>query len=364
MRSRLLAGLFVLALPATAFATPPGAPAAPRSPSGFSNVKNFSAPDSNGTGKVTFQTQGVKLNGNSQQTGGTPQEITLAVPKNLQGSRLAHIELKHSQNLAEKSQAWSGKKGDRDQTAPYSQVEVYVEGRGWTSLGQPKKFAEARAEVERLHDLPDAKGAITQVRIRNVGVDPVHVHDLTLHFLPPKPKTFDEGLFMPTTSFGDAWSEVGPRTGRVRDVQVQGTRYPGAVTLNNNGQWSKTSQETLDKIKAKGWTVENDSIAIPLTPGKRFRLAEVAIGDTQPDAAQNGDGSYGRKGYAKLNIMIERKDGSRVILTSNENIPSEGVMVGTSDHLVQPGDRLRIQATSDTAGLMGVRLGYDDGTSP
>ena len=35
-------------------------------------------------------------------------------------------------------------------------------------------------------------------------------------------------------------------------------------------------------------------------------------------------------------------------------------MVGTSDHVVEPGDRLRVQATADTAGLMGVRLGYDD----
>jgi len=359
MRSRMLLALSLF-VPSTVLAAPP-TPGAGR----YSSVRTYTAPQvPEGSKKVTFQTGGVKLNGNSQHTGGQPQEITLAVPKELQSAKLAHIELNHSQNLAEKSQPWSGKKTERDQSAPYSQIEVYVEGRGWTNLGQPKKFAEARQEVERLHDLPNTNGAVSAVRVRNVGVDPVHVNGLTLHFLPPKPKAFDEAVFMPGASFGDAWSDARPRTGRNRDVQVQGTRYPGGVTLNNNGNWSPTPKATMDKLAARGWTMERDSLVIPLTPGKRFRLAEVAIGDTQPDPNLNGDGSYGRKGYAKLNLIIERANGSRIVLTSNENIPSEGVMVGTSDHVVQAGDRLRVQATFDTAGLMGVRLGYDESTSP
>jgi hypothetical protein len=372
-RNRVFLGLLLAAIPSTVFAGPvPAAPpaAAPISPpaihpaassSDFSNVKTFTAPDvGSATGKVTFETQGVRLNGSAPTTGNQPQQITLMVPQGLQKARLAHIELVHSQQLGEKTQPWSGKKGERDQTAPYSKVEVYVEGKGWTDLGQPKKFAEARQEVERLHDLPDSKGPISAVRIRNVGVDPVHVQGLTLHFLPPKPKSFDEALLMPTTSFGDAWSEVSPRTARLRDVQVQGTRYPGGITLNNNGKWTPTSQATAEKVAARGWTVDRDSVSIPLTPGKRLRLAEVAVGDTQPDPDRNGDGSFGRKGYAKLNMTIERHDGTRVPLTTGENIPSEGVLVAGSEHRVEPGDRLRIQVSADTAGLMGVRLGYDD----
>ena len=350
MKRRILfVGLFLAALPTLAFANPP---------SGFTTVKTVPAPETQ-AGKVTYRPE-TKLNGSAAATGGQAQEITMDVPKSVQGMRLAHIEIEHSQNLAEKTEPWSGKKGDRDNTAPYSQVEVFVEGKGWTNLGQAKKFAEARPEVERLHDLPDPKGNISQIRVRNVGVDPVRLHDVTLHFLPAKPKAFDEAVLMPGASFGDAWSEVAPRTARVRDVVVPGTRYPGAIVLNNNGKWSATEKGTVDKMAAKGWVVERDSLVIPLQAGKRLRIAEVAIGDTQPDPEKNGDGSYGRKGYAKLNLVIERANGSRVVLTSSENIPAEGVMVGTTDHTVQPGDRLRVQATADAAALMGVRLGYDD----
>jgi hypothetical protein len=348
---------------APALAGPPGPSAPPpQAQGGFSIVKTFAPPDVRMPGRVAFQTQGIRLNGSAHETGSQPQQIVLNVPESLQRTRLAHIELKHSQNLAEKTRAWSGKKDDRDETAPYSKVEVYVVGKGWMDLGQRAKFAEARQEVERLHDLPDPRGAISAVRVRNVGVDPVHVHEVTLHFLPPKPLSFDASLFMPTLSFGDAWSEVAPRAGRLRDATVQGTRYPGGVTLNNTGDWAPTAQATIAKIKERGWTLEHDSLVIPLAPGKQVRTAEIAIGDTHPDGAKNGDGSFGYKGFAKLNVTIERHDGTRVALTTGENIPSEGVIVAGSDHVVAVGDRLRIQVVGDTAGLMGVRIGYDEAT--
>lgn len=358
MRTSFLIGLFALTLSTTALAGPSSSSSS-SSGSGYTTVKSFNAPSVGRSMKVSFQTQGVKLNGSAHETGGKPQEITMAVPSTHQNARLAHIELKHSQSLSDKTKPWSGKKADRDTTAPYSQVEVHVEGKGWTNLGQAKKFAEARQETERLHDLPDAKGAITAVRVRNVGIDPVRVHDVTLHFLPQKPAIFDEAKLTPTTSFGDAWKDVAPRAGRDRAVKVPGTRYPGGVTLNNGGQWSPTSSETLSAIKARGWTVGHDHVSIPLQAGKRFTMAEIAIGDTQPDADINGDGTHGRKGYAVLSVSIEKADGSTVSLSSNENIPSEGVMVGTADHVVQAGDKLRIHVGADTAGLMGVRLGYD-----
>lgn len=345
---------FVLA---AALLSPAVAVATPRT---YATVKTFDRPQVSGA-RLSYDTLGIRLNGSAEAHGGQAQELMVTVPESHQGLRLAHIELIHSQNLGEKTHAWSGSKDQHDETAGYSQVEVQIDGKTWSNLGQPKKFAEARQEVERLHDLPDAHGKITAVRVRNVGVDPVHVHGLALHFLPSKPKVFDEGIFTAGTNFGDPWAGRSPDVARVREVQVLGgTRYPGGLTLNNTGDWATTSAETLAKAQAKGWTVEKDSVVIPLQAGKRLRTAEVAIGDTHPDSAQNKDGSYGYKGFAKLDIAIERRDGSTVNLTSRENIPPQGVLVGSADQRIQPGDRLRVRVTADTAGLMGVRIGYDD----
>ena len=310
-----------------------------------------------GSGKVIASTNNVRLNGSGASTG--PQEILIAVPANQQGMRLANIELTHSQVLGEKSNAWTGSKTDVDTTAAYSLVEVNVEGKGWTSLGQRKKFPEARVETERLHDLPAAEGKIIAVRVRNVGVDPLHVQGLALHFLPPRPGHFDESILTPGTSFGDAWSGRPPQAARLRDAVVAGTRYPGAIVLNNR-DWTVSSPEALAKAHANGWTVDGDSLLVPLTPGKRFKLAEVALGDTHPDPNTNGDGSYGVKGYSKLSMTIERKDGSRVVLSDSENVPPQGVLAGSADHLIEPGDRLRVRVSQDTAGVMGLRVGYDE----
>jgi hypothetical protein len=327
----------------------------------FANVETFTQNNAQGT-KVTFHTHGVRVNGNAQQHGGKPQQVMIEVPESHRGMRLAHVELTHSQSLSEKTSQWSGKKDQNDTTAPYSQIEFHVEGKGWTTLGQARKFAEARSEVERLHDLPKAGGNIDAIRIKNVGVDPVHVQSLALHFLPAKkPDKFEEMIFTSGTSFGDPWNSQSPHSDRRREQNVSGgTRYPGGVTLNNSGDWANTSDATLDKVKAKGWTVDHSTLSIPLEPGKRFRIAEVAIGDTHPDNKLNNDKSYGYKGYATLTIAIERKDGKTIPLTQGENVPPQGVLMGGGDYVAQAGDKLKISVGSDTAALMGVRIGYDN----
>ncbi len=325
----------------------------------FVNKQIFSTVTVQGA-RVSVETGAIRLNGSAALHGGKPEQVLIEIPESHRGLRLAHIALMHSQNTAEKSVPGSGRNGDRDAAGAYSLVEVFVKGRGWTDLGQSKKFAEARQEVERLHDLPDAQGEIVAVRIKNVGVDPVHLHQLTLHFLPEKPRRFEEQIFTARTSFGDPWASMTPSVSRLREPVVQGTRYPGGVTLNNTGDWKATPPETVALIQAKGWSLDPTSISIPLQAGKRFRTVEVAIGDTHPDAASNQDQSYGYKGYAKLTLEVVRADGTRLTLSSQENVPPQGVLVGTSDYVAQAGDRVRLSVSGDTAAVMGVRLGYAD----
>jgi hypothetical protein len=322
----------------------------------YTTVATFQPPVTPGTTKVIARLGDVKLLGSH----GGAQELIIDVPEALQGAQLANMEIVHSQVLREKSTPWSGSKSDNDASAPYSLVEVFVEGQGWTNLGQRKKFAEARAEAERLHDLPPVRGKILKVRVRNVGIDPVHVHSLALDFLPAKPQHFDEGMFTPGTSFGDPWSGRGPTVARKRDQRVDGTRYPNAIILNNPGDWAPTSDAAQAAAAAKGWIIQRDALLVPLTPGKRFRVAEVALGDTHPDDKTNADGSYGYKGYAKLSLAIVRNGRVVAQLTSNENVPPQGVLLGVGDYIAQPGDMLAVQISADTAGIMGVRVGYDD----
>ena len=324
---------------------------------GFTSAGMYKPTAVAGSLKTVANIGDVRLNGSSSPTG--PQEILIEVPESQRKMRLANIELTHSQVLSEKSVPWDGSKTHTDTSAPYTFIEVNVAGKGWTSLGQRKKFPEARQESERLHDLPPAGGDILAVRIRNVGIDPLHVQAIGLDFLPEKPQHFDETIFTPGMRFGDAWNGQAPASERVRDVNVKGTRYPEAIILNNNG-WAETTPAALSKAQASGWTVEHDSILVPLTVGKRFKLAEVSLGDTHPDPNLNGDGSYGRKGWSKLTIAVEHADGSRTVLTNAENVPPQGVMLGSSDIIVKAGDKLRIRVSNDTAGVMGVRVGYDD----
>jgi hypothetical protein len=356
----ILGGAVLMFMPRLASAAPPvGQTSAAQ---GFTNVGTFSPAMDTGSrsvGAAKFETNGVRLNGDAPATGGHPQQITLEVPQSLQGRRLVHIELNHRQDLGEKTRPWSGRKGERDETAPYSRVEVYTNGK-WTTVGGRDHFAEARPEVDRLHDLADPGGPISAVRVMNVGVDPLHVDSVTLHTLPAKRPSLDETILTPATSFGDPWNGVEPRVSRLREQVVNGTRYPGAITLNKRDAWGGTPQETLDAVKSRGWTLESDSVLIPLQPGKQIRTVEVAIGDTRPNPERNNDGGYGKKGYSKLYMFLEHHDGTRSTITNRENVPSQGILVATPDSVVQPGDRLRIQVTDDTAALMGVRLGYDD----
>lgn len=309
-----------------------------------------------GTTKLVADIGDLRVNGSHSG----PQEVVVEVPPSLQGLRLTNIELVHSQVLSEKSVPWTGTTGSYDTAAPYAFVEVFVEGVGWTNLNQPKKFADGRREADRLHDLPDAGGKILKVRVRNVGIDPLHVHALSLDFLPHKPQQFHEAVFTPGTTFGDAWTGQRANVRRRGEQHVDGTRYPEAIVLNNRRNWAATSAAAQAKAAALGWTITPDSILVPLLVGKTFKLAEVALGDGNPDSKLNPDGEYGESGWSRLSITIERQGQVLVQVTGRENVPPQGVLLGIADHQVKPGDVLRIRISDDTAAVMGVRIGYDD----
>ncbi|MFO0727085.1 MAG: hypothetical protein U1E65_25110 [Myxococcota bacterium] len=314
-------------------------------------------------GRLVFSPGGTRLNGSAPAHGGEPQALLLEIPPAFRGMKLFSLSLTHSQVLTEKSGKWNGKKasapgGENDPTPGMSLVDAHVVGKGWVTLSE-KKFAEARQEVETLHDL-HVSGEIDAIRVKSAAVDPVHVHLVSLNFLPTtKPATFDEGVFTSGIKFGDPWSGYGPSVFRDKSQTPAGnTRYPGAVTLNNHS-WAETPASTLEALNKKGWHVDHDSITIPLD-GKKLKTVEVAIGDTFPDNKTNNDGSYGKKGWAVLDIEIESKNGKRTPLLRRENVPPQGVLIGSAppDYVPQPGDVLRVSVGDDTAGIMGVRVGY------
>jgi hypothetical protein len=323
-----------------------------------------------GGGQLVFQPGGTRLNGTAAAHGGVPQALLLEVPPQFRKMRLFSLSLSHQQNLTEKSTPWNGKKssapgGQQDQSPGMSLVDAHVVGKGWITLSE-KKFAEARNEVETLHDLNmiPLGVEIDAIRVRSAAVDPVHVNKVAINFLPQdRPASFNEGIFRSGISFGDPWK--GQHNHVFRDTQPMKageTRYPGAVTLNNNGGWADTPQTTLDKLGTLGWHADHDSVLIPLTG--TLKTVEVAIGDTDPankfGETKNNDGSQGRKGYAELTIEVERANGKRYTLLSGENVPPQGVLIGAAgpDYKPEPGDKLRVSVDADAAGIMGIRVGY------
>lgn len=146
-------------------------------------------------------------------------------------------------------------------------------------------------------------------------------------------------MFTPGMSFGDQWNGHKPYVERDRSVtpKVPGTRYPNAVSLGHGHGWAETPESTTKAMEAKGWHQDFDSISIPLPAGKHLRSVEVAIGDTCPDSKVNNDGSYGYKGYAKLDISVETADGKPHPTAQERERPSTGL----ADRLAP--DRLRDQ---------------------
>lgn len=335
---------------------------------GFTVVQQVTKFTNNGN-KVVFRPGGTRLNGDAPAHGGA-QSMLLEIPPQFRGMRLTSLSLTHSQVLDEKTGKWNGKKsgapgGENDPTPGMSRVEFHVAGKGWTGLGQQNKFAEARQEVETLHDLPPAGGEIDAIRVKGAAVDPVHIHEVSLNFLPNKPATFDEAIFTNGMSFGDQWNGKAPNVYRDKSStpHTAGTRYPGAVTLNGGSYsgWAETPEATIKAMAAKGWHADHDSIVIPLKAGDKLRSVEVLIGDTFPDAKTNNDGSYGKKGWATLDIEVETASGKRIPLLGNENVPPQGLLTGstTGEYVVQPGDKVRVSVNADTAAVMGVRVGYN-----
>lgn len=238
--------------------------------------------------------------------------------------------------------------------------------RGMASGDKGAKFAEVRTspEIENLYEwqtygsggvdtgdvsnegiLPDG------ARIVSMGKDSVKVSELTIKVLPPSPAIKVEKIFTAGSAFSDTVGEH-PQLGGGQNAQG---KFPGAVVLGSYGK----DQPALPD----GWKIINgDTLSIPLPKGKILTSVEVLGGDSHPDGIKNKDGGWGTPGWAKGYVGIQNKNGTDWFV-ENENIPPEGVLVGTPracSDATQDGDHILIRGVSDTYYVMAVRIGLKD----
>lgn len=226
------------------------------------------------------------------------------------------------------------------------------------------KFAEIsqRVELENLYEFRKwghagvKTGATTTeplyvdaMKIANTGVDHTKVSEVTLKVLPPKADEYVTHAFSEGTDFGDPETGKGQKYGGGQAYQG---KFPGALALP-----ARYGAPPLPP----GWRIEGRKLVIPAPPGKRLTGVEAAVGDSHPDEVRNKDGGWGTSGWSRLSVSLRKKGGGTDTLMHRENVPPEGVLLGTPEdgcYVTQPGDELVIEASSDTAYLMALRIGW------
>lgn len=125
------------------------------------------------------------------------QYMLLEIPPQLRGLRLTSLSSNTRRASEEKTGKWNGKKqgsegGETDPTPGMSQVEFHVVAKA----GAPSaRFPSSLRLAERPRPStisPMAGGPIDAIRVKASNVDPVHIHEVSLNFLPSKPTGFDE----------------------------------------------------------------------------------------------------------------------------------------------------------------------------
>jgi hypothetical protein len=234
------------------------------------------------------------------------------------------------------------------------------------------KFAEVRSagqpEIENLYEFRlhghggiDGSGGTTDplyadaIRLVSSGKDEVLISQITMKVAPPKADRYISQTFSPGTNLGDA-EGVGAKYGGGQGFQG---KFPGALVLPSwsKGWWSE--KPTLPP----GWRVQGPKLYIPLPAGVNVTGLELAMGDSHSDGVRNKDGGWGSLGYAKVSARIHRSHGPADVLMNRENVPPEGVLVGTPQdgcYKTQPGDELEVETHLDTSYIMGLRIGVRD----
>jgi len=307
-----------------------------------------------------------------------PGEIAyFAVPPDLSDRPIRFAVLGHRQDPATEKGSKPGEKWDAVPGLTSVQFHAKDEpgNKGWhfwegqASGNMGAKFAEVREtpEIENLYEFAKyGTGNVSTgeqstrplpvdaIRMVSTGKDVVKISEITLKVLPPKPDRYIEHSFSNGTKFGDPETLHGETLGGGQ--AFEGT-FPGALALKPFGQMPNPP------ALPPGWYLEKGQLHIPLPKGASMTGLELAIGDSHDDKKTNSDGGYGKQGWAKANAYLQKANGQRDTILDRENVPPEGVLVGTAAdgcYQAQEGDEIVIDSKSDTSYLMGLRIWLND----
>lgn len=297
------------------------------------------------------------------------ETIIFRIPDELSNRTLDSVRIDHKKDS---KYTKSPKVNGWDQEGAYTKVTVFDKNtQKWILLA--KKFAEPRAgggfETEIIHDciqIGNIKPAYLAVVGAGAGENGVvNFSELEINVFPESLETKKELIFSPGTSFVDInkgqyvptyGGGLHPNMGVYRDSvplnhpNISKLDFP--VTTEGEGfHLDKTDRGSTGEIH-----LEVDS------PLKLQRL-EVAVGDTE----DYGDKIYKvrasgpekfRRGWAKLEAYITKRDHTIIPLMEDQNVPPRGVLKGAPKEIqeLSPGDQIVIKSNGDASYLMGIRI--------
>jgi hypothetical protein len=280
----------------------------------------------------------------------------LAVPEELRNKPVLFVNLGHTQADEDntgynKETKWDDNPGLTTVQLNQTNEKGESKWRYWNGMASGKygaKFAEPfHMELEGLYEWyhnghsdvkTDTKSLeplmVDAMRLCSVGKDTVTIGSLALKVSPGIAKEYKEYNLGEGNKMGDSLTAKDREYGERKGSIILG--YGAAAS-------------TLPE----GWKKEGtSSVVIPLPVGKILKSLDVAAGDEKED---------GSSGHANLDAMVRKKDGSYISLIKSENLPPQGVIIGSPDKkiVIEEGDELVLRAKSDQAMIMGLKIGLD-----
>ena len=294
------------------------------------------------------------------------EAILVKVPPEIRSRVLDSMTLFHRKS--EKYRSTQDVKG-WDAEGAYTRILVFdADTHHWVSAG-PDKYAEHRSagnpEAEILHDLINTQGKINPEYILVVGAGKgengiVSFSGLEVDVFPEQQNTKLEMIFSPGTKFVDIQKGVTEPSYGGGEHSNMGV-YKGSVPLNNP---DISRLEFPITTEANGLLLEKNGrstgdLHIKIDRKMQFGRIELAIGDTEDwHGKVYKRGETFRRGWAKLTILIERKNGETVNIARRINVPPRGILKGSPDSEISldVGDQIIIRSEDDASYLMGLRL--------
>lgn len=277
------------------------------------------------------------------------------VPAQLRDKAVLFVNLGHTQSPEDntgwdEATKWDSNPGLTSVQLNQSNDKGESRWRYWNGMASGKhgaKFAEpGHMELEGLYewyhnghsdiktDTKSMEPLMTDaIRLCSVGKDTVTIGSIDLKVSPGKAATYKEFNFSASNKMGDSLTAEGREYG---DKE-------GALYLGYGG-----SKGNLPA----GWMSSGRRLEIPLEAGKKLKSFEAAVSDMHED---------GKSGYARLNVVIQKLDGTGIPVIETENVPPEGVLIGSpeKDIVIEAGDKLIVQSQLDNTYIMGMKLGLD-----